>query len=149
MHKPSLNRLFRSIASFSLLISFLLQSCNFITKNLPVIIRDLKKDHASPFSKTSLNSHPEQDEIVNVSSLGLGSHVFTASSGEKIIFLKEAGTWKAKIVASYLDLGLDTTLPVICEHQGDILTMVYHLSKQEPSIHKHSIHLLPSPCLSS
>jgi hypothetical protein len=105
------------------------------------MIRDFKDDQARHFSKTSF----EQDDIRSASSLGLDTRVFTTSSGEKISFLKEAGVWKAKIVASYLDLGIPKMLSVICEHQGDILTRVHHLAKQEPSIHKHRIHLLPTP----
>jgi ankyrin repeat protein len=139
MRIARLNKL--CIPSFSLLISFFLQSCNLATSNLPSMIRDLQDDQARHFSKTSF----EQDDISSESSLNLDAHVFTASSGEKISFLEETGIWKAKLVASYLGLHRHKTLPVICEHQGDILTMLNRLAQQRPTIHKHRIHILPTP----
>jgi ankyrin repeat protein len=145
MHSLRPNKL--CIASFSLLISFFLQNCNLPANNLPSILRASKHTQPSYLPTTSFNSPPEEEAIVIAPSLPIlpMAQVFMASSGEQISFLEEAGIWKAKVVAAYLDLGLYKTLPVICEHQGDILAMLNRLAKQRPTIHKHRIHILPTP----
>jgi ankyrin repeat protein len=145
MHIFQISKPFQSTAIFLLLISFFLQSCNLATNNITSIIRDSKHHYTSHFSKINLNTQLDHDTIISTSSLGLASHVFTAYSGEKISFLEETGIWKAKLVASYLGLNRHKTLPVICERQGDILTMLNRLAKQRPTIHKHRIHILPTP----
>jgi ankyrin repeat protein len=148
MHMPRLNKL--CIPSFSLLISFFLQNCNLATNNLPSIISYRKHTQPSYLPTTNLSSQPEEEAIVIASPLPILpiSKVFTASSGEQISFLEEAGIWQAKILASYLGLGRHKLLRVICEHQGDILTMLNRLAKQRPTIHKHRIHILPTPARS-
>jgi ankyrin repeat protein len=145
MHIPCLNKL--GIASFALCISFFLQNCNLPASNLPSIISNSKHTQPSYWPNTNLNSPPEEEAIVSAPSLPILpiAQVFTASSGEKISFSEEAGIWQAKIVAAYLDLNIHKALPVICEHQGDILTTLNRLAQQRPTIHKHRIHLLPSP----
>jgi ankyrin repeat protein len=145
MHMPRLNKL--CIASFSLFISFCLQSCNLATKTLPSIIRDANHTEPSYLPTTNLNSQTKEEAIVIAPSLPILPmvQVFTASCGRPISFLEEAGVWKAQLLAAYLDLGVHKTLPVICEHQGDILTMLHRLAKQRPTIHKHRIHILPTP----
>jgi tetratricopeptide (TPR) repeat protein len=68
--------------------------------------------------------------------------VFTSASGETISFFQAHGLWKATIQDSYLGVGINKPLPVICE-QRESLPYILQSLPQEAS--KHRIHVLDTP----
>jgi ankyrin repeat protein len=147
--------LLQRVAVVSLLISFFSQGCNPAvkldtsphTRNLPKVVVGSKHDQANHLSSTKLTVQHDPATMTRACALSLGrpSQLFTTSSGEKISFLQEGGIWQAKLELSCPSLGFSKLVPVMCEHQEDIVTMVYRLAQQRPAIHKHRIHLLLTP----
>jgi ankyrin repeat protein len=153
MSISQITKIFQAVVIF-----LLMQSCNHAIgidglprkRKLPKGVVGSRHNQTKNCSSTRLTAQRAHDARVSTPSLllGVSSHIFTTSSGEKLRFLAEDGIWRAKIEHAYLGLGNSKTIPVICEKQRDISMMVHRLAQQRPSIHKHHIHLLPTPAQS-
>jgi HEAT repeat protein len=150
------------VVSIFLLLSFFLQSCISHVQpgyTAPVeapLTRDAKEDSALLLNATAVaedQGHeprllPTRTQDACLSSLlslpaDFNNKVFTGAAGEKISFFKQDGVWQAKVVAAN-NLGLDvgTTLPVVHERRGNIVSLLQKLAQQRSNLNKHHIHIL-------